>query len=367
MTQEIKQLVTDGLARVSDQVKAGMAEQDKQIAELKGEITDLHQRQGTPAGFGAAAVKTLGSVVSSSEQIKALASGNAKSVTIPGALEIKTLVGDAGSSNDDPFNVAAQRDPGIYNAPRRKLSLLDVLPVVPATSNSFEFIRLDGFTNKTDYQLAEGDLKAEQDMPTGLQTAPIVTLAAYLDISEQLASDAPGLRMFIDQHMRYAVREKLEREILTGAGGTGAITGLLTQATTFNATAGDKAPDAIGAAMAQLEGLGWTPGAIVVSPAQWHAVRSERATGDEYVTTGWQNPAAPSVWGVPVITSSALAVGEILVLDPSQLALLDRMQVRTDVGYHSSGFIQNRLTMRTELRGGLAVFSPSAVLKVVLS
>lgn len=311
--------------------------------------------------------KTLGGILAKSEQLKQLQAGAVKSITVPNELEIKALVGDAGSSNDDPFAVAAQRDPGIFNAPRRKLSLLDFLPVVPATSNTFEFIRLDGFVNGVDYQLAEGDLKAQQDLPTALQTAPIVTLAAWLDISEQLAADAPGLRQFIDSHMRYAVRDRLEREILTGAGGQGQINGLINQATAFVAT-DLKTPDQIGEAMSSLESDGWTPGAIVMSPGQWHGIRSERvgATGDEYVTTGWQNPASPSIWGVPVITTAAMADDEILVLDPSQLALLDRMQVRTDVGYHGDGFIQNRISIRTELRAGLAVFSPSAVLRLAL-
>lgn len=120
--------------------------------------------------------------------------------------------------------------------PWRRLSLLDTLPIVPATTNSFEFVSLDGYVNAAGYQTTEGSEKPEQSLPTALKTAPIVTIAAYLRASEQVLADAPGLMQFVDAHMTHAVRAKLEAEVVAGAGGTGQIDGLLNQATAWSGT-----------------------------------------------------------------------------------------------------------------------------------
>src|SRR5690554_5795393 len=218
-------------------------------------------------------------------------------------MTIKKLNNGQSDSNNNGLDVQGPRMPGIANAPRRRLSLLDVLPAIQVNSSSFEFVALDGYVNAADYQIEQGDLKAEQDMPNALQTASIATLAVTLAASEQVLADAPGLTQFLDSHLRYGVMSKLEAELITGAGGTGQIDGLLNQATPFTATSGSFLADAIGEAIAELESSGWNAGVIVMHPNYWQTIRSERAAGSgEYVASGWDQPAGPSVWGVPVVT-----------------------------------------------------------------
>jgi len=48
------------------------------------------------------------------------------------------------------------------------------------------------------------------------------------------------------------------------------------------------------------------------------------------------------------------------------MALLDRQSVMLEVGHVGTQFAQNLVTLRAELRAGLAVFSPSAILEVTL-
>ena len=113
---------------------------------------------------------------------------------------------------------------------------------------------------------------------------------------------------------------------------------------------------------------GWNPGLIILNPTDWHIIRSERtATEKAYVAGGWSNPAAPSIWGLPVITTPSLTAGTALILDPSQCAILDRMQARVEIDRDGDDFSKNLITLRSEIRTGLAVFSPTAVLKMALS
>src|SRR5690554_6660509 len=295
---DIKKQVQEGFDGLKSQV-------NEKFSSVEDRLLNLEQRGAElPPGFGSTKRKSLGSIVSSSEQLTQLRNRAAKSVIVPvNEMTIKTLIGGEGDSTNTGFDVQGQRMPGIANAPQRRLSLLDYLPAIPVSSNSFEFVALDGFTNAADYQLAEGDKKAEQDMPNTLQTASIATIAVTLAASEQVLADAPGLTQFLDSHLRYGVMSKLEAELITGAGGTGQIDGLLNQATPFTATSGSFLADAIGEAIAELESSGWNAGVIVMHPNYWQTIRSERAAGSgEYVASGWDQPAGPSVWGVPVVT-----------------------------------------------------------------
>ncbi|NLC22604.1 MAG: phage major capsid protein, partial [Halomonadaceae bacterium] len=132
----------------------------------------------------------------------------------------------------------------------------------------------------------------------------------------------------------------------------------------FTPTAGTASADAIGEAIAQLEATGWMPGAVVMHPADWQTIRSERTSAGEYVTTGWDSPAGPNVWGVPVITSAAMTEGKVIVMDPAQTVMLDRMSAVFQFGYSGDGFQTNTLGCRSELRAGLAVMAPTAVLSL---
>src|SRR5690554_4331652 len=179
-----------------------MATLEKQVQEgfdgLKGQVNEkfssvedrlfnLEQRGAElPPGFGSTKRKSVVADALRCDQLAALQAGRTKSAVIPLTSSIKALVGDAGSSSDDSYSVLPQRAPeAMYNAPRRRLSLLDVMQSIQVASNSFEFVRLDGFTNAADYQLAEGDAKAEQPMPNQLVSANIATIAALLPTSEQ--------------------------------------------------------------------------------------------------------------------------------------------------------------------------------------
>ncbi|MGP9549775.1 phage major capsid protein [Halomonas sp. AOP42-D1-22] len=359
---------------IVDVVKTGLADVEakfqSQLKELRNEVGDLAQKSGSPAGFGQVATKGVAVKVSEDTQLAALRDRTTKSVSIPMnesvAMLRKSVVGDAGGVEDSPYNVQPNRAPGMFNDPRRPLSLLDLMQRIGVSSNSFEFTALDGFVDAAGYQLAEGDAKPSQDLPTDLKTAPIVTIAVVMAASEQVLADAPQLQQFINGRLIHGVSQKLESELINGAGGTGQINGLINQATTFTPTAGSASADAIGEAASSLVAAGWNPGAIVMHPSDWHTIRSERTTAGEYVTTGWDSPAGPNVWGVPVVASAAMTQGTVIVMDTMQVALLDRMSARFELGYAGDDFINNMLRMRAELRAGLAVFAPSAVLKLTV-
>jgi HK97 family phage major capsid protein len=63
-----------------------------------------------------------------------------------------------------------------------------------------------------------------------------------------------------------------------------------------------------------------------------------------------------------VITNPAITAGNFLIMDSSQVMVLDRMQATVEVGTINDQFTRNCVTVLAELRAGLAVFAPGAVM-----
>lgn len=274
-----------------------------------------------------------------------------------------------GGTGSTSFPTAPQRDTGgIRGIPQPRLSLLDVLPIVPVTSATYEFVRLDGYINGAAYQKQEGDEKAEGSMPSKMERAEIATIATWIPASIQVLQDSEQLEGQINTLMSVGVRQKLEAELIVGAGGPGEILGFKAQATDAGITTG-KPVDRIGAALTDLKAEGWNPNVIVMNPRDWFAIESERADkGDgQYVIGTPRDPAPPSLWGTPVVVTNGMPQGEALILDTSVTALLDRQEVTVEASRHDGdNFRRNLVTILAELRAGLAVFAPTATRLVTL-
>lgn len=274
-----------------------------------------------------------------------------------------------GVTGSTSYPTAPQRDgAGIRGIPQPRLSLLDVLPIVPVTSATYEFVRLDGYINGAAYQKEEGEQKAEGSMPTKMERAEIATIATWIPASLQVLQDSDQLEGQINTLMSVGVRQKLEAELINGEGGPGEILGFKKQATAAGITTG-KPADRIGAALTDLKAGGWNPNVIVMNPRDWFAIESERAEGGDgqYVIGTPRDPAPPSLWGTPVVVTNGMPQGEALILDTSVAALLDRQEVTVEASRHDGdNFKRNLVTILAELRAGLAVFAPSATRLVTL-
>lgn len=275
-----------------------------------------------------------------------------------------------GVTGSTSYPTTPQRDgSGIRGIPQPRLSLLDVLPIVPVTSATYEFVRLDGYINGAAYQKEEGEEKAEGSMPTKMERAEIATIATWIPASLQVLQDNDQLEGQINTLMSVGVRQKLEAELINGAGGAGEILGFKKQATAAGITTG-KPADRIGAALTDLKAEGWNPNVIVMNPRDWFAIESERAEdGDgQYVIGTPRDPAPPSLWGTPVVVTNGMPQGEALILDTSVAALLDRQEVTVEASRHDGdNFRRNMVTILAELRAGLAVFAPTATRLVTLA
>ena len=355
----IQKSLNDHLAAVEG-VKGTLHTIQTNQRELADRVLSL-ERKGFAGPGDSFAPKSIIKSIAESPDLVALRERRVKSVSIPLNHGIDTItkavlgITPAGAGNNY-WDAENQRMPGIFNDARPALRLLQSLPKINCTSNTFEFVRLDGFTSAAAVQ-TEGAAKAEQALPTALTSVSIDTVAVILKASNQVLADEPQLSGFIQSKLMFGVLQKLEAL---------AVAAIIAGATAYTPTATEHA-DEIGEAMAAMDAAGWNAGLVLLHPTTWHAIRSKRATGGEYVAGGWDAPAGARIWGAPVVTSAAATAGQAIVVDTSQVALIDRMAPIVEAGLDGDDFSKNLITLRAELRAATAIFSPTAVQKWTLN
>lgn len=363
MDIELKDAVENGLKTIKAHFETEIAKTNATVLDMAQKMTGGYTSAGSASSMsGAPNVLTK---ALEGEAFTALRQGRSREAVVPLELAIKAITNDGqtGSITTQPL-VA----PGVVGAPAFPLDVLDVLPVMPVSASAFEFNQLTGaFAYASDYQAAQGDTKAEQGFPTTLVSAPIVTIAAIANLSEQVLQDAPALRQQAGTILTYGARKKLAWEVVRGTG-AGKIQGLLTVGTAFVPTGTPSNVDAISQAIAALRNAGFEPSAVLVNPADWGAIITSKSSGSgEYMSGSYDMPATPNVWGVRAIVTAAVPAGKAVVFDPMMTTLLDRMQPQLMVGYSGDGFSKNLLTLRAELRAGFAVFAPTSVAVITLT
>ncbi|HDS1059578.1 phage major capsid protein [Pseudomonas putida] len=368
-------MVLKHLQERDDEINRFATDAKETIQGLKDRLQDLEQksaRRGAPAGYGGGddAIVKMADAFTKSGQFEALKSGSPTTgrVTVEN-VAIKSLTnagqGVAGSTS---YSATAQRQPGLYNDPRRDLSLLDYLPSLPASSATFEYMQIKDYTNNATEQEEEGAQKAQTSIDAELETANIATVAHWTRASKQVLDDTPALGQQIGNLLNYGLLEKLESRLIAGPGGKGKIKGLIGYAVPHVVVGTLKPVDAIGQAVTAMKTSGWQARLIIMNPDDWFSISSERDADGQYVLGSPRDPAPPVLWGVPVITSGSMPAGTVLLLDTTQVAMLDREQPTLMLSREDgNNFTSNLVTLLAELRAGLAVFSTGAVRSVDIS
>lgn len=347
-----------------DEAQEGIKQLSTRMFDLESKAAGGSEYLDTKAfGKGAGAVSDF----MKSDQLASVRNGATTTgrVELKGA-SIKVLRKAALTTGD--LHIPAQRDPGLYNNPQPALTLLDLLPSIPVSASSFEYMQLQ-YSNSAAVQAAEGDMKAEAAPTFTPKTANISTVAHWLRASNQVLADSPALENQLGNLLTYGVTAKVEREVLNGTGATGHMQGILPQATVFvpSTTPGNTAVDRIGEAVTSLNTAGWVASAIVVNPSDWFTMTSSKDANGNYLIGSPGTPSPRNLWGVPVVLSAGMSQGTALVLDIAQVAILDREQATVQVSQHDrDNFVTNMLTVLAEARAGVAVFAAGAVLKLQL-
>lgn len=253
------------------------------------------------------------------------------------------------------------------------LRLRDILRVTPATSNLIEFVRESSSTNAaaphgygSSPQVYENVAKSESALGFQLMGLPIQTIAHWIPASRQVLEDSAALSAFLNSRMVHFLKRVEEDQLLNGTGIGGDLDGLMHNATAFTPNSPvDTKLDALRHAIEQIATSGFNANGAILNPADWAAIELTKAvvSGEYMMTTNPRLTGPPSVWGVPVIQSVKMAIGQFLVGDfQVGCELFDRMQSTVEISReHASFFIMNMCAILAELREAFIVYQPDSM------
>jgi HK97 family phage major capsid protein len=262
---------------------------------------------------------------------------------------------------------------GHFVPPTLPIVMRDLLTVVSITgTNAIEYV-IANWTYNADYQVAEGDKKAEGTVTYTDALAPVRTIAWFVKVSRQMMADVPYFASTVDDQLIYGVLKKEDIEILMGNNAAGHLNGIYPQAPTLPAAfvpGITNSADVLLSAVAYLASLGFRATAIVVNPTDWAGMQLAKTAQGVYLLGGPPaSTASPSLWGVPVVPNFGMPAGQFLVGEFAPNAtLFDREAVTVDIAYENEDdFVRNMVTIRAEERVALAVFRPTAFVKGALA
>lgn len=325
--------------------------------ELADEILQLKQKGALAAEGGK--IETWGDQVVKSDSYKAFAGGQSQKAR----MEVKnTLTGS-------DTNVAPDRKPGVVGGAFNMLTLESLIPAVPTTSNAIEFTKEASFTNSA-AEAAEGAAKAESALTWSLVNMPVSTVAHWIKISRQLASDNAALAAYVDMRMVYGVNLRVEQQLAAGNGTAPNISGILD---TGNFTAHGYADAALGSTlkklvlirkiMADLWNAGYPPDAILLNAADWAQIEIDLFTStSNAVRVGVNSAGQQTLFGLPVVQSVGMTADIVAVGAFRQAYTIhNREGVVVELSdSDSDNFTKNLVTIRAERRLALATERPTA-------
>jgi HK97 family phage major capsid protein len=293
------------------------------------------------------------------------------------AQEEKALLYGGGASVGGAL-VSNARVPGYIDLLQRELSVLDLVPRITTDSDTVEYVKETTFTNAA-AMVAEATattgttgVKPESTLAYEIATSPVRTLAHWIPVTNRMLSDAPAVRGIINSRLLLGLDLVLEAQMLVGDGTGDNFTGILnTAGINIQGMGSDSALDAIFKARTQVRVTGkGRPGAVVLHPNDWQAIRLSRENVASGTLGGYlMGPpsaiGAVTVWGIPAVESEAITENTGLIGDFQQGAtLFDREQAAIRVGTINDQFVRNMQTILAELRAAFVVWRPAMFTKI---
>jgi HK97 family phage major capsid protein len=307
-----------------------------------------------------AEIKTLGQRITEHPVFKEWLAGDRSSpIEIPdyGLAELKTLfqttVGWAPEST---------RTGQLVDAVTRPIQVLDVIPAGQTGQAAVVYME-ETVRSHAAAEMAENAAYAEAQFELDEKNSVVRKIGTSIPVTDEQLEDVPMVQGYLEQRLRFGVRQRLDGQVLVGDGnapnlrGITQVVGILTQA-----KGGDPVPDAIHKAMTLVRVTGRAqPNVIMLHPNDWQDIRLLRTADGIYI---WGSPseAGPArIWGLPVVIADALTENTGLVGDFANFcSLFERRGIELKIGLDASDFTTGKQHMRADMRTAFVVFRPAA-------
>ena len=275
------------------------------------------------------------------------------------------------------------RQPGILeSALRDPDAVIGLFDQIETSQNSFAYMEETTFTNAAAEQSEEATT-AEAELDFTEQTAPIRKVGVFLPVTEELLADVNGIQGYVNSRLGTMMKLRLDNQLLSGDGSAPNMEGVLTKSgiNTFDYAlpyAGELGKiGQIYQAITEIRKDAFVePDAIIMHPSDWYDIVTSVTEVD---TSGSKNPlfvvaggfgtdAAPRIWGLPVVASTAISAGTVLVGkfgggEAAHVVMRSGLDLAVSDS-HSDFFLKGKLAIRATMRVGLAVYRQEAFCKI---
>lgn len=270
--------------------------------------------------------------------------------------------------------VAPSYDPTIQQGIRQELRIRDLLTTVPVDGQEYTYFK-ELLHTRGAAPVAEGGTKPTSNVTFERKTDRVKKIAVWMPATDESLSDVPQMLAYIRELLRYDLKLEEEAQILKGDGTGENLNGLMTQATTYDATLtkdGDTAIDIVRRAIYQVRKQSkLSADGVVMTELDWMDIELQKDAQNRYLFANLQGLVTPILWGRPVIASDSMdegdgstTGGEFLIANFARSAVLfDRMAFLFKMGLINDMFIKNEVALLVEERLGLGVRRREALVK----
>ena len=323
-----------------------------------------------PNGGKPVTAQTIGQTFAADQQWQNFAANASKSSQ---CTSVRLDVNAAITSFDDAGKQwTPGRDLGLIPVQMQRLTVRDLLPWISIEENSVNYLRETEFTNGAN-TAAEGTLKGESNIKFEEDTAQVVTIAHWMLATKQVLSDYKMLAGYIDQRLGHGLKLKEENQLLKGSGVGVNINGLITQAAAYSnqgvVVANETPLDRLRLSLLQIELENMYGEGFVLNPIDWAGIELLKDTQTRYLFANPFGLTIPSLWGLPVVSTTSQTKGDFLTGAFRQAAQgYDRETMSVEVfNQDRDNVVKNQVTILCEERIGLAVFNPKGLVKGALA
>lgn len=375
-TDEVKafaETAKSELKNLGEVTKETKSAADKALTEmnaLSARVTEMEQKGARGAGQNDQSAQSIGHRFVEADEVKAaMKRGSSWKGTVQIEVKNITSASSTGVSGTTGL-VVADRQPQIIQQPTRKLVIRNLLMPGNTSSGAIDYVKETGFTNNADF-VAENPSapKPQSDIVFALESLPVRTVAHFIMASKQILADAPMLQSYIDGRLRIGLGLKEDDALLNGDGSGVTLKGLMAQSVKYTQPAGvsvknETMIDRLRLAMLQTTLAEYPATGHILNPTDWASIELTKDSQLRYIFANPLGLTGPTLWGLPVAESLAMAQGKFMTGAFSLAAqIFDREDATVSISTEDrDNFVKNMVTILAEERLVLAVYRPEALI-----
>lgn len=267
----------------------------------------------------------------------------------------------------EPYSVGTiggVSDQGFVEDPKVILNIENLFAHAPIADNTFLYMPLT-VTGNAGF-IAEGSAKPESTFSVTAKTGQVKTIATWTKVSEQLFSDKSQLINILDNNLTHTVDVTVQNQLISGDGLGENLSGIskvgnFTDYVTGSGTAANTV-DLLRNVAFKMRGANIDNLTILINWTDWSALLGLKSTSNEYLINGILDPVKQTIYGIPVVLSSAIAAGKFAMGNFKMGGIVfDKTAMGLEIDRTGDDFTKNLITIRAERRLGFAVVQPKAI------